>query len=52
MPLNFVRDYTVPMAEKVEWDRTRAAILPFFIPWAFFFLQGSFTINDDSVDTD
>lgn len=50
VPLNFLRDYTVPMAEKAEWDRTKASILPFFLPWAFCFLQGMFTIGDDSVD--
>lgn len=50
IPLNFLRDYTVPMAEKAEWDRTKASILPMFLPWAFCFLQGMFTIGDDSVD--
>ena len=40
------------MAEQAEWDRWRASILPFFIPWAFCFLQGWLSINDDSVDSD
>lgn len=51
VPLNFLRDYTVPMAELAEWDRTKASILPFIIPWAFCFLQGWLTIGGDSVDT-
>lgn len=52
VPLNFLRDYTVPMAESAEWDRNRAVILPFCIPWAFCLLQGWLTTNDDSVDSD
>jgi hypothetical protein len=48
VPLNFVRDYSVPMAEKAEWDRVRAAVIPFTLPWAFFFLQGLLTVGDDS----
>ena len=51
VPLNFLRDYTVPMAERAEWNRTRAWILPICIPWAFCFLQGFLTTNDDSVDS-
>ena len=52
IPLNFLRDYTIPMADISEWDRTRAAMLPLTLPWAAFFLNGMFTINDDSVDSD
>lgn len=52
VPLNFFRDYTVPMAETAEWDRKRACILPFCVPWAFCFLQGWLTFGDDSVDSD
>lgn len=32
VPLNFVRDYTIPMSDFAEWDRTRAAVLPLTIP--------------------
>ena len=52
VPLNFLRDYSVPMADKSEWDRNRAAIIPITLPWAFFFLLGDFTLNHDSVDSD
>lgn len=48
VPLNFFRDYTVPMASSAEWDRNRAAIIPITVPWAFFFLQGLLTYGDDS----
>jgi len=40
VPLNFLRDYSVPMADKSEWDRNRAAIIPLTFPWAFAFLNG------------
>ena len=38
IPLNFLRDYSTPMADKYEWDRNRAAIIPLTLPWAFSFL--------------
>jgi len=38
VPLNLLRDYSVPMADKCEWDRNRAAILPLTATWAFAFL--------------
>ena len=40
LPLNFMRDYTVPMGELSAWDRNRAAIVPAFMPLAFFVLMG------------
>lgn len=40
LPLNFMRDYTVPMGELSAWDRNRAAIVPTFMPLAFFVLMG------------
>jgi hypothetical protein len=52
VPLNFLRDYTVPMADKYEWDRNRAAIIPLTLPWAFFFLQGWLTTGDDAIPSD
>jgi solute carrier family 24 (sodium/potassium/calcium exchanger), member 6 len=52
IPLNFLRDFTIPMGDKAEWDRNRAAIVPFFVPWAALFLNGMFTVHDDSVDSD
>ena len=38
IPLNFFRDYTIPMAEEGDWDRTRASILPLTVPISFCFL--------------
>ena len=40
VPLNFLRDYTVPMGEVSAWNRNRAAIVPIFMPLAFFVLMG------------
>jgi hypothetical protein len=39
-PLNFLRDYTVPMGELDAWDRTRASITLVTMPLAFFVLMG------------
>lgn len=39
-PLNFLRDYTIPIAEVDQWDRQRAATIPVFIVLAFFYLNG------------
>lgn len=50
VPLNLLRDYSVPMADKSEWDRNRAAIIPITLPWAFCFLEGMLTLNDDSMN--
>jgi hypothetical protein len=35
VPLNFLRDYSCPMADFADWDRTRASILPLCMPAAF-----------------
>ena len=40
IPLNFVRNYTIPMAEEDAWDRTRAAVTPITSPLAFMYLFG------------
>lgn len=34
-PLNFVRNYTCPMADFADWDRNRASILPLCLPFGF-----------------
>jgi hypothetical protein len=39
IPLNFLRDFSVPMADFDDWDRFRASVLPFTIPTAFMFTQ-------------
>lgn len=52
IPLNFFRDYTVPMADVSEWNRLRAAIVPLTMPFAFFYLQGMLTTGDDSLEGD
>ena len=51
VPLNFMRDYTVPMGELSAWNRNRAAIVPIFMPLAFFLLMGfinreKYTVTD------
>lgn len=40
VPLNFLRDYTVPMAEYDDWNRFRATVLPLTVPVSFMYLQG------------
>lgn len=40
IPLEFVRNYTVPMAEFGDWNRNRASVLPVSFLWGFFFLWG------------
>lgn len=37
-PLNFIRNYSCPMADFADWDRNRASILPLCVPAAFCFL--------------
>lgn len=34
-PLNFIRNYTCPMADFSDWDRNRASILPLCLPFGF-----------------
>jgi hypothetical protein len=48
IPLNLLRNYSVPMAETDEWDRNRGALYPILLPFAFFFLNGDLVSNDDS----
>lgn len=43
IPFNFVRDYSIPMAEFEEWDRNRASILPLTVPISFAFLYAFLT---------
>ena len=52
IPLNFLRDYSTPMADKYEWDRNRAAIIPLTLPWAFSFLQGNLTLGHEEQDNE
>lgn len=40
VPLTFVRNYTIPMAEEEAWDRLRATITPMTAPLAFMYLFG------------
>jgi len=48
VPINFIRDYTCPMAEHSEWNRTRAAVIPMTLVISFFYLAGSF--NEGPID--
>ena len=45
-PLDFIRDFTVPMADTADWNRTRGAILPVLIPWGFCMLWGFIRSQD------
>lgn len=49
VPLNFLRDYTIPMAEQENWDRNRAAIVPLFIVLAAFYLSGLIDPDDQGL---
>ena len=41
IPLNFLRDYTIPIADDEAWNRNRASVLPCFIVLAFLYLNGN-----------
>ena len=42
IPLEFLRNYTIPMADFADWDRNRASILPLCIPTGFCLLHEMF----------
>lgn len=48
VPLNFLRDFSIPMAEFDDWDRFRASVLPLTIPTAFMFTQQFLTSDEGS----
>ena len=50
-PLNFLRDYSIPIGEAEQWDRSRAATVPCFIVFAFFWLNGNMK-KDDSASSE
>jgi len=37
-PFDFLRDYTVPMCEQSEWNKSRAVAAPLTVPFAIYFL--------------
>jgi len=47
LPVNFVRDFTVPMAEESEWNKLRAIVLPLTIPFSFILLSGVYDFDYD-----
>ena len=49
MPLNFFRDYSIPMADFDDWDRFRASVLPMTVPVSFLFLWKLLTDESESV---
>ena len=51
-PLTFLRDYTIPFGDNENWDRTRAAIIPMTLMFAFKFLNGDIYNQDDDEDED
>ena len=56
VPLNIMRDYTVPMGEVDSWDRNRAAIVTITMPAAFVILMGFIDLHPeeegDPIDID
>lgn len=46
IPLNFLRNYSVPPADHADWDRNRMSILPLTIPISFFYLKGYLAEDD------
>lgn len=38
IPLTFIRDLTIPMADNADWNRNRATVLPLTIPVSLFYL--------------
>ena len=50
-PLNFLRDYTIPPPGEDDWNRTRAAITPATIVFAFFWLNAQLFQGDDENNT-
>jgi len=47
-PVNLMRNYTIPAGSMDNWDRTKMAIVPITISYAFCFLMG--LINDTDED--
>ena len=46
VPLNLLRDYTIPCGEEEGWDRNREAVVSMTIIFAFLWLNGNMQ-NDD-----
>jgi len=40
VPLNFVRNYSIPMSEDESWNKNRAAILPLTLPTGMAIITG------------
>ena len=47
VPLELIRDYTVPIGEAEAWDRKRAAVVPMTLVFSFLFLNGSMKQSND-----
>jgi hypothetical protein len=45
IPLTFIRDITVPMADNADWNRNRASVLPLTVPISFCYLQKFMTVD-------
>ena len=52
VPLNFLRDYSVPMGEEDAWNRTRASILPATLVMSVLYLNGNLQDVGRINDTD
>ena len=44
VPLNFIRDYSIPMSEDQTWNKTRAAIIPLTLPTAMAIITGNLNL--------
>ena len=42
VPLDFLRDYTIPIGDEASWNKERASIAPITFVFAFKYLNGSF----------
>jgi len=51
-PLVFLRNYSIPMSDKDDWDKLRASIIPITFVLSFFYLFGNLNdlANDDDQD--
>lgn len=41
LPLNILRDYSVPCGEEAQWDKQKASVIPMTLVFSFFVLNGN-----------
>ena len=52
IPMGFMRDYTIPSGDQESWDRTRSAVIPMTLVFAFEFLNGNIYQADGGPEED